>query len=94
LAVIKGKRGKLYQKRQDIMDIGPVAEIFVGEMVHRAPRGWGGDVEVLFDLLQLHGQDMVRLGLHMCVAAKTYTGQSVKHVIEQPEQGLEGVSQC
>ncbi len=94
LAVVSGKRGKLYQKRQDIMDIGPVAEIFVGELVHRQPHNWAQDIELLFDLLQTHGQDMLRLGLHMCTASRAFTGQRVKMAIEQPELLIEGVSRC
>lgn len=57
LARVSGERGRLYFKRERIMDLGAPAVHFITEIVHRRPRTWKGDIEALFELLQSHGDD-------------------------------------
>ena len=45
LAQVAGKRGRLYLKRQEILDLGPAAEVFLTEIVHRHRFTWQGEVE-------------------------------------------------
>jgi transposase len=51
LAAVSGDRAKLYARRQQILELGPVAEAYLTEIVHKRPRTWRGDVERLYDLL-------------------------------------------
>jgi transposase len=55
LAEVSGERGRLYFKRQMLLELGVEAEQFLTEVVHRRPRTWKGDVERLFDALVGHG---------------------------------------
>lgn len=55
LALVAGERGRLYLKRQEILDLGPTAEAFLTEVVHRHRFTWQGDVEQLHDALVQHG---------------------------------------
>jgi transposase len=55
LAAVHGERAKLYQKRQEILELGPPAEKLLTEWVHHPRMNWKGQVEQLHDLLLSHG---------------------------------------
>jgi transposase len=56
LASVSGKRGRLYFQRQRLLELGPVAEHYLTELIHHRPRTWKGDVERLYDLLNSMGE--------------------------------------
>jgi transposase len=55
LAAVHGQRAKLYQKRQEILELGPPAEKLLTEWVHHPRMNWKHQVEQLHDLLVRHG---------------------------------------
>lgn len=55
LAAVHGERAKLYQKRQEILELGPPAETLLTEWVHHPGMNWRHQVEQLHDLLLHHG---------------------------------------
>jgi len=55
LAAVHGQRARLYQKRQEILDLGPPAEALMTEWVHHPHMNWKHQVEVLHDLLLCYG---------------------------------------
>jgi transposase len=55
LAVVHGERARLYQKRQEILELGPPAEALMTEWVHHPQMNWKSQVEALHDLLIRHG---------------------------------------
>ena len=60
LASVHGKRAKLYEKRQQVLNLGPDALALVTEIVHRAPKLASQRVEELYALLEAHGDDAMR----------------------------------
>lgn len=55
LAAVHGERARLYQKRQEILELGPPAEKLLTEWVHQPGMNWKPQVEQLHDLLLDHG---------------------------------------
>jgi len=55
LAAVHGQRAKLYQKRQEILELGPPAETLLTEWVHHPSMNWKSQVEQLHGLLLHHG---------------------------------------
>jgi transposase len=55
LAAVRGGRRKLYYQRQSLWELGPAAEAWLTELVHRRPAQWRPDVEECFALLQDYG---------------------------------------
>jgi transposase len=55
LAAVHGERAKLYQKRQEILELGPPAEKLLTEWVHHPHLNWKVQVEQLHELLLGHG---------------------------------------
>lgn len=60
LAVVAGSRKRLYFMRERILELGPVGEGYLTELIHQRPRTWKGDVERLFALLEEMGDDDFR----------------------------------
>jgi transposase len=52
---VRGGRAKLYYQRQSLWELGPAAERWLTELIHRRPAGWRLDVEACFELLQDYG---------------------------------------
>ena len=62
LAQVAGARKRLYFQRERILELGPIGEAYLTELIHARPRMWKGDVERLFALLEELGDDgFVRL---------------------------------
>lgn len=56
LAAVAGARKRLYFMRERILELGPVGESYLTELIHARPRTWKGDVERLFALLEELGE--------------------------------------
>lgn len=52
LAAVAGSRKRLYFMRERLLELGPVGEGYLTELVHQRPHTWKGDVERLFALLE------------------------------------------
>ncbi len=63
LAAVAGARKKLYFMRERILELGPVGEAYLTELIHQRPHTWKGDVERLFALLEELGDGVFRLVL-------------------------------
>lgn len=84
IAAVSGKRGKRYLKRQQLLDLGEPALIFLTEIVHRRPRHWIRDVDQLHDLLQMHGPEPLRRALAHSVEMQVFDA----HFIQRALQGV------
>jgi len=60
LAAVAGVRKRLYFMRERILELGPVGEGYLTELIHRRPHTWKGDVERLFALLEELGDERFR----------------------------------
>jgi len=56
LAAVAGARKRLYFMRERILELGPVGESYLTELIHARPHTWKGDVERLFALLEELGE--------------------------------------
>jgi hypothetical protein len=63
LAAVAGTRKRLYFMRERILELGPVGEGYLTELVHQRPLTWKADVERLFALLEELGDALFRVVL-------------------------------
>jgi len=83
VAAVFGNRGKLYEQRQQLLELGPVALDFFTELVHRRRKDWPAVVASLHQLLLDHGEDAMRDALGAARAKDAFTVASVeKRLIE------------
>jgi transposase len=63
LAAVAGARKRLYFMRERLLELGPVGEAYLTELIHQRPHTWKGDVERLFALLEELGDARFRFVL-------------------------------
>jgi hypothetical protein len=83
IAAVHGKRAKLYEKRQQVLNLGPDALALLTEITHREPRLASRRVEELYELLEGHGDDMLREAIGRTVRAATLTVAGVKRALSK-----------
>ena len=81
LAQVAGKRGRLYLKRQEILDLGPAAEAFLTEIVHRHRFTWQGEVEQLHGALSQHGPAALHRALTIAHQRELYGAPHVLRLL-------------
>ena len=57
LAAVSGRWADLYYQRQRLLEIGPIAETFLTELVHARHHTWAADVRQLFAIHQENGPE-------------------------------------
>lgn len=77
LQAVFGKRKRLYFMRERLLELGPVGEAYLTELVHQRPHTWAGDVERLFALLEELGDDRFRLALQRALMQRTFGAEYV-----------------
>jgi transposase len=80
LGAVRGRRARLYFQRQSLWELGPAAETWLTELVHRRPARWALDVEQCFGLLEDHGPPAVLAALahglrHRAIGAEYVTAR-------------------
>jgi transposase len=82
LAKVSGQRGRLYLKRQEILDLGPIAETFLTEIVHRHRFTWKAEVEQLHQALIDHGPVALQRSLLEAERRHLYGAQHVLALLQ------------
>jgi hypothetical protein len=83
LSLVSGERAKRYFTREQILGLGGDAETLLTEIVHRHPRGWYGEVEILFDLLESVGQERMRNALRVAVQEQKFAALYVTSLFDR-----------
>ena len=89
LAAVSGKRGRRYLQREHLLETGEAALQFMTVLVHRAPRTWFREVEVLHQLLQQHGAKTLDRAFQAAVGAQTYTTEYVVRCLNGERMSVE-----
>lgn len=84
LAAVSGRRAELYYQRQRVLEIGPIAETFLTEVVHARPHTWAGEVRRLFALLQEHGPERIAGALREAVERGWHDAGLVATLLTKP----------
>jgi transposase len=84
LDAVRGGRARLYYQRQSLWELGPAAEAWLTELVHRRPTQWRRDVEQCFDLLQTHGPARVLAAFAWGVAHHAIGAEYVTTALRRP----------
>lgn len=83
VAAVSGRRGKLYLKRQQLLDLGPVLFEYLTELVHRRPRAWNAEVERMHDLLETYGESALVASTERALRERCFGAEYVAHHIDQ-----------
>jgi hypothetical protein len=78
LAAVHGSRAVLYEKREQLLQLGADAMVLLTALVHRAPSRANEQVERLYALYEEHGDDALRDAISHAVAKRTLTLSAVR----------------
>jgi transposase len=90
IAAVHGKRAKLYEKRQQLLDLGAAALDLLTEITHREPKLSTRRVEELHTLLDQHGDEAMRGAIEHAVSAGTRSVAGVRRGLTLGARGGEG----
>ena len=83
LSAVHGRRAKLYEKRQQLLDLGADVLTLLTEIIHRAPRLANRRVEELYAAFERHGDAAFRAAVSKVVAAGTLTASAVLQALKK-----------
>jgi transposase len=92
IAAVHGKRAKLYEKRQQVLNLGPSALALLTEITHRDPRSASYYVEQLYLLLEKHGDDRMREAIGRAVERGRMSVAGVRRHLPSSARGGDGES--
>jgi transposase len=84
VAAAAGKRAKRYMQRQHLLGLGHVALEYLTELTHRRPQVWVRDVDRLHELLQEHGEDVLRAAIARGLAEHAIGAEYIAHYLSAP----------
>jgi hypothetical protein len=90
IAAVHGARAKLYEKRQQVLNLGRDALIVLTELTHREPRLASKRVEELYALLEQHGDDALRSALGRAVEVGQLSVAGVRRALSSSARGVDG----
>lgn len=82
ISAVSGKRGKRYLKRQQLLELGEPALLYLTEIVHRRPREWFGDVDRLHQLLQSFGPEVLRRAIEEGLKQQIYGAFFIERALQ------------
>jgi hypothetical protein len=80
LASVAGARKRLYFMRERILELGPVGEGYLTELIHARPFTWKSDVERLFMLLEEIGEARFLTLIQRALFQRMYGAEYVVHL--------------
>lgn len=83
LAAVHGQRAQLYQKRQEILELGPSAEALLTEWVHQPKMNWKHQVEQLHDLLLAYGPQRTLGAIEHVLSNGRHHARAIAWVLER-----------
>jgi transposase len=83
VAAVSGKRGKRYLKRQQLLELGEPAFLYLTEIVHRRPRQWFYDVDRLHDILQNHGVEVLRRAMEQGLQEQVFGAAYIESFLQR-----------
>jgi len=76
-----GKRGRLYLKREQLLDLDPIVVDYLTEVVHRRPRTWKQDVEQLHERLVTYGDESIVSAITKAHQARAFGHEYVTSIL-------------
>jgi transposase len=92
VAAVHGARAKLYEKRQQVLNLGSDALALLTEITHREPRLSSRRVEELYALLEQHGDDVLRAAITRAVERGALSVAGVRCALSSSGRGSDGAS--
>lgn len=76
------RRGKPFAQRQLLLDLDPLVEPYLTELVHRRPQGWHRDVEQIYQLYEQIGRAELLAAIALATEQRCFGGEYVLAIVQ------------
>ncbi len=76
------RRGKPYAQRQILLDLDPMVEPYLTELVHRRPQGWESDVDKMYQLYEHIGRTDFLAAVALATEARCFGSEYLLAISE------------
>lgn len=76
------RRGKPYAQRQLLLDLDPLVEPYLTELVHRRPLAWEEDVETTYRLYQRIGRSELLAAIELAIEIRCFGSEYLLEIVE------------
>jgi transposase len=76
------KRGKPYAQRQLLLDLAPIVESYLTELVHRRPLAWEKDVDATYELYQRIGRSDLLAAIELAIELRCFGSEYLLEIVE------------
>lgn len=85
VSAVHGRRGRNYAKRQQLLELGQAVFDWLTELVHRRQNSWQKDVNHLFELLLVHGDQRLLAAIEHANNHQVFGAEYVAHTLRSLE---------
>lgn len=76
------KRGKPFAQRQILLDLDPVVEPYLTELVHRRPQTWQPDVEQIYQLYEQIGRADLLAAITLATEERCFGSEYLRAIVQ------------
>lgn len=76
------RRGKPYAQRQLLLDLDPLVEPYLTELVHRRPQSWQRDVEQIYQLYEQIGRADLIAAIALATEQRCFGGEYLMSIAQ------------
>lgn len=87
-ALFESRRGKPYAQRQLLLDLDPLVEPYLTQLVHRRPLTWQTDIDATYALYQRIGHTELIAAIELAIEQRCFGSEYLIDLVEQAP-GLE-----
>ena len=80
--LFQSRRGKPYAQRQLLLDLDPLVEPYLTEMVHRRPLAWQEDVDATYGLYQRIGRSELLAAIELAIELRCFGSEYLLEIVE------------
>ncbi|WP_404790622.1 hypothetical protein [Altericista sp. CCNU0014] len=77
------RRGKPYAQRQLLLDLDPMVQPYLTELVHRRPQGWESDVDHMYQLYEQIGRTDFLAALSLATEVRCFGSEYLLAIAER-----------
>ena len=80
------RRGKPYAQRQLLLDLDPLVEPYLTELVHRRPQGWEPEIDQMYQLYQRLGRSDFLAAVTLATEERCFGSEYLLAIAEGPHR--------
>ncbi len=82
------KRGKPFAQRQILLDLDPLVEPYLTELVHRRPQTWQPDIEQIYQLYEQIGRADLLAAIALATEERCFGSEYLQAIVQSHPQGV------